>query len=78
VIRLFLAFVPSTPPPKKKRKKQNKHHQLLETAAIVVVVVAAASKQASKQQIRDAKTSSKSTCPLQRLRVCVRSSCCLC
>jgi hypothetical protein len=72
VIRLFLAFVPLTPPPKKKRKKQNKHHQLLETAAIVVV--AAASKQASKQQIRDAKTSSKSMCPLQRLRVCVRSS----
>jgi len=47
VIRLFLAFVPSTPPPKKKRKKQNKHHQQLETAAIVVV--AAASKQTNQR-----------------------------
>jgi hypothetical protein len=70
VIRLFLAFLPLTPPPKKREKNKTNIIQELETAAIVVVGAA------SKQQIRDAKTSSKSMCPLQQrlllpLRVCV-------
>ncbi len=72
VIRLFLAFLPLTPPPKKKEKKTKKTSSTTKKSSNCCCC----SKQAIKQQIRDAKTSSKSMCHLQRLLLPLRVRVC--